>query len=44
MTTYRKERVMNEEFLVELGRVSEDTKGVDPGFEESIQRPDKEPV
>jgi hypothetical protein len=35
-----KEKVMNDEILIELGDVSEETKGVEVTPGESIQQPD----
>lgn len=32
---------MNEEILIELGKVSEETKGKSGGADESVQNPDR---
>jgi hypothetical protein len=38
-----KENVMNEDILIDLGEVSEETKGNDGPENESFQNPDKRP-
>ena len=38
-----KEKVMNDEILIELGTVSEETLGKPGGEDESLQQPDTQP-